>query len=808
MYNTLSRGIDLSHILEAHFAYRHFDTDEAEANIVSMVRLKKLNLSNNLLDRVPLLPATITSLNLSFNSEIEGLHTFVSSRPDLTTNLKELLLQKTGLTTTRIFTSLQSLVSLNVADNLLTRIDGLEALTALRVLDLSNNHIKAVLSLRSLGCIKSLEILDLQGNPVSAQGETYRVSVLGFCSNLVEFDGKVIKTVKSFHTIPSPKVQTQRKVVLSHAKSNQEASTGDSDAANCSYVEHFDATHSSVNSPRSARSSIHAYPKAETSRTSCPTVFDGSASPSHAMSQRVRKRNASRGPSTAVAKSHGKHRGAPSGRDSLPWRQPPKLQPNPLHFKKHESPPVASIRAASPTRRSSPRRSNVVIEVDRNPPLPASMNASSSSSSSRVLLGTPQPKATPGHALLSPRWATPTRSCDSSTLTRPTASSRAHSREYAMALEGGKELFPRGGERGTTTPARSMMAHRPTSVSSFLRPATPTISSAARAKFVSDQSAIAKRLAEMPAPPTFSNTPLKSQSRHRVNGSLPSSSSVPPLPSGHHRSDSPVHHDESHDVDSLAETVQTSPFKFKRGHTTLHKLGYCSGVENGELIMQRARGASTQSFNSLSSSEDLAGLVMDAAATSDSGVDRGSLDSMEHLPQQEFASKTLVNLGYSSTRGDMMLSSNRARSMSAMTVTSVDGSLKSIRTTSDNSLNSRSSPQHNATESFPSGTDLMLASKSSIPIDEMLASKRLSSIPIDEMMPPPPPAPVKLSSPSLSHSRSPFSSQKELEMSANAIIPPASSDASSLFIAIEDLKLRKQDSLRRLEALRNEHLFL
>jgi hypothetical protein len=153
--------------------------------------------------------------------------------------------------------------------------------------------------------------------------------------------------------------------------------------------------------------------------------------------------------------------------------------------------------------------------------------------------------------------------------------------------------------------------------------------------------------------------------------------------------------------------------------------------------------------------------------------------------------------------------------MSAMTVTSVDGSLKSIstdrdfidganevfvpqpiRNTSDNSLSSRSSPQQNATGCFTSGTDLMLASKS-----------RLSSIPIDEMIPPPPPAPVKLSSPSLSHSRSPFSSQKELELSAIAI-PPASPDASSLFLAIEDLKLRKQDSLRRLEALRNEHLSL
>jgi penicillin-binding protein 2 len=39
-----------------------------------------------------------------------------------------------------------------------------------------------------------LEILDLQGNPVCAQGEPYRVSVLGFCPNMVEFDGKVIKT--------------------------------------------------------------------------------------------------------------------------------------------------------------------------------------------------------------------------------------------------------------------------------------------------------------------------------------------------------------------------------------------------------------------------------------------------------------------------------------------------------------------------------------------------------------------------------------------------------------------------------------
>ena len=222
IYNTVSRGQDLAHILEAQFEYRYFDTDEAEANIAPMVNLKKLNLANNVLDRVPILPTSLTCLNLNNNPEIEGLHTF-ASRPALSSTLKELQLQKTGVTTTRIFNSLVALVSLNLADNLITRVDGLEALSVLRLLDLSNNQIKTVLSLRSLGCNKALEILDLRGNPVCEQGTTYRVSVIGFCPNLIEFDNKTIKTAKSHAASSTPSKSRSASAFSSSSSSSSSA---------------------------------------------------------------------------------------------------------------------------------------------------------------------------------------------------------------------------------------------------------------------------------------------------------------------------------------------------------------------------------------------------------------------------------------------------------------------------------------------------------------------------------------------------------------------------------------------------------
>jgi hypothetical protein len=97
--------------------------------------------------------------------------------------------------------------------------------------------------------------------------------------------------------------------------------------------------------------------------------------------------------------------------------------------------------------------------------------------------------------------------------------------------------------------------------------------------------------------------------------------------------------------------------------------------------------------------------------------------------------------------------------------------------------------------------------------DMMLMKKRLQSTdaaPVvnTQAIPPAPPAPeIKVSSPSLSHSRAPFSDAEHTSTSGG--ISAASeniSDAAALARAINELKARKQESLRRLEAFREMSL--
>ena len=65
------------------------------------------------------------------------------------------------------------------------------------------------------------------------------------------------------------------------------------------------------------------------------------------------------------------------------------------------------------------------------------------------------------------------------------------------------------------------------------------------------------------------------------------------------------------------------------------------------------------------------------------------------------------------------------------------------------------------------------------------------------------PPPVRHSSPSLALSRSPFSSNPDMAATATTAAPVATPDPATISQAILELKRKKEEGLRRLEALRS-----
>jgi hypothetical protein len=179
----------MEQIIEASFRHRFFEAMDVEMHIAGMVRLEKLDLSHNEIERPPRLPSTLISLNLSYNpkcTQMSGLA--VSSLM----NLRELNLTNNALTTTNGLAHLTNLEILNLADNQIKKLTGLEMLGGLRILVLVDNDISNVIALRCLSCNYSLESLDLRGNPVCASNKYATVrNMLG--EALREMDGALIK---------------------------------------------------------------------------------------------------------------------------------------------------------------------------------------------------------------------------------------------------------------------------------------------------------------------------------------------------------------------------------------------------------------------------------------------------------------------------------------------------------------------------------------------------------------------------------------------------------------------------------------
>ena len=179
----------MSHILEASFQFRHFDAADVEGTIVNMPSLKRLDLSHNIIDRPPRLPPTLISLNLSDNKRLRDLSGLAVSNLRC---LRELILRDCELGSTIGLVSLASLEKLDLSNNLISKVGGLEVLTKLSTLLLRDNRITHVICLRPLSCNKALENLDLRGNPVTSSNN-YKTLRNYLSRNIRVLDGRKIK---------------------------------------------------------------------------------------------------------------------------------------------------------------------------------------------------------------------------------------------------------------------------------------------------------------------------------------------------------------------------------------------------------------------------------------------------------------------------------------------------------------------------------------------------------------------------------------------------------------------------------------
>lgn len=182
-------------IIEGSFRHRFFKSTDVEMAISEMGSLERLDLSHNEIERPPRLPASLISVNLSFNPQCQNLAGLAVSS---LMNLRELVITNNSLTSTHGLSHLPSLEVLNLSDNSITKLSGCEMLSRLKVLILVHNDIKNVIALRCLSCNNSLESLDLRGNPV-CEASNYATVKNMIGETLREMDGRLIKA-KRFPT--------------------------------------------------------------------------------------------------------------------------------------------------------------------------------------------------------------------------------------------------------------------------------------------------------------------------------------------------------------------------------------------------------------------------------------------------------------------------------------------------------------------------------------------------------------------------------------------------------------------------------
>lgn len=152
------------------------------SNLGPLRSLLRLDASYNQLTRMGGLPLLLTQLNLSHNKlqHLEGIQQL--------THLKELDVSFNRLTSLRDLTPRLPLEVLRVEDNRLQHSCGLEGLASLRILSLANNFMESADELLFLSSTPALQIVNLQGNPLT-HVRRYRQMVALLQPSIASLDG-------------------------------------------------------------------------------------------------------------------------------------------------------------------------------------------------------------------------------------------------------------------------------------------------------------------------------------------------------------------------------------------------------------------------------------------------------------------------------------------------------------------------------------------------------------------------------------------------------------------------------------------
>ncbi|KAF0981631.1 hypothetical protein FDP41_012288 [Naegleria fowleri] len=152
------------------------------SNLQSFTSLNILNISRNKLRKLSGLPLGLTKLDVSHNllTKLVGI--------EILSSLQELNASYNHINHTyNVFITLGNLTSLNLSNNHIKQLDGMEHLTKLVDLNVMNNEISSFDSIRGLSNLRSLQYLKIKGNPI-AKHSNYVSSLSNLVPSLIHID--------------------------------------------------------------------------------------------------------------------------------------------------------------------------------------------------------------------------------------------------------------------------------------------------------------------------------------------------------------------------------------------------------------------------------------------------------------------------------------------------------------------------------------------------------------------------------------------------------------------------------------------
>ena len=115
-------------------------------------------------------------------------------------NLKELIIQHTGLKDLSGLSNAPNCTHIDASNNIIDNISGLEMLQNLTSLRLTNNKISTISSLRTLSMNKKLKFIDLQNNPVTKRSG-YRQNIKNICDTLDILDNQAFPSCRKTKSV-------------------------------------------------------------------------------------------------------------------------------------------------------------------------------------------------------------------------------------------------------------------------------------------------------------------------------------------------------------------------------------------------------------------------------------------------------------------------------------------------------------------------------------------------------------------------------------------------------------------------------